>query len=369
MPFTLTETKAALIFTHAPFLGPKKIMALLSEFGSFLNMLEAFQRQITLPVPLRKETFEYLAAYEKMTGWQLDFKKAENEGVSLFPYTSTHYPLKLKAIEDPPALLYCKGTLPQVDVPWIAVVGTRGATVQAIEETKRFALAFQQAGCVVVSGLARGVDTAAHRASLKRTVAVVGSGFLHLYPEENKPLACEICKSGALLSEFAMEQQPTHYTFPKRNRIISALADAVLLAEAPEKSGAMITMKEGQKQGKPLFALPGRAGKDYSCGNNLLIKTKVATLVDHPEEILQQIGKKQTSFAPQHAQIPTKNIQKFSENEQKIIALLQRSEYSLEELVSALLLPVACLQKELMQLVLKKIILELPGKRYTLVHS
>lgn len=365
----MDEVTAALILSHAPYLGSVKVAELLTLFGKCEKAFHALINKKELPFKLRKETLHFLEHYESITTWQEDAALAVQHKTILIPITSPQYPKKLRAILDPPLILYVKGTLPQEEALSIAIVGTRNATFYGNEQAHRFGDAFGVAGCPVISGLARGIDTSAHKGALKKgiTVAVIGSGLAHIYPAENIALANAIEKQGAIISELPMNTSPTRFTFPRRNRIISGLSDAILLIEAPEKSGAMITMEIAKKQNKPLFALPGRAGSDTCCGNHMLIKTRAASLVDGPEEILKALNYQYTN--EKKRQEPTRPDRDCTPHEKKILGLLQESEMSLEELSNRISLPIGTLQSTLIKLTLRKFILELPGKRYTLHTS
>jgi DNA processing protein len=363
----MNEVKACLILSHAPYLSQTKIRQLTDHFGSAESAFHAIHSGDLLPFTLRAETSYYFLYFEKQKAWQEDLTEAEKKNAHLIPYTSKDYPQKLKILSDCPAVLYVKGKLPQENSPAIGIIGTRYATNQGKELAMQFAHHLARAKVVIVSGLARGIDTSAHKGSLQAgiTVAVIGSGLSCLYPKENSALADEIClQGGAIISEQPMKSPPTRFTFPKRNRIISALSDALLLAEAPMKSGAMITMDIALKQNKPLFALPGKALSPTSEGNHSLIKAQLAKLVDHPDELLKMLG---------FSHHPTQNLQKstipsqfFSSDEQKILQLLENQDLSLEEIREAISLPIAIVQARLSKLILQKIVLELPGKRYKL---
>ncbi len=372
----MNEIDATLVLAHTPFLGAASIKKAVDFLGSASAVLHAIKNQIVLPFTLRQESLDYLLNCENKTNWQEDKLLVEKEMVTIIPYTSCKFPEMLKQISDAPPLIYVKGTLPEKKTPWVAIVGTRAASFQAMEDAQRFATILAQKGVVVISGLARGIDTAAHKGSLVysptcgATIAVIGSGLCDIYPTENIQLANQIAasSSSAVISEFPMNLAPSRYTFPKRNRIISALSDAILLCEAPRKSGGMITMELGAKHKKKLFALPGRAGGENSCGNNWLIKSGLAQLVDHPEEILAALGFT-SDFTHLKSQISEKctfSESQFTKDEQKIVGLLMRSQLSLDELVGINSMPISTLQAILIKLILKKIVLELPGKRYKL---
>jgi DNA processing protein len=221
----------------------------------------------------------------------------------------------------------------------------------------------------IVSGLARGIDTAAHKAALRRgrTLAILGSGLSHIYPRENEGLAQAIAEKGALISIFPPTTPPDRHLFPKRNSVISAFSKATLIIEAPrEKSGAMITARYAIEQSRPLFALPGRVDNETFSGNHELIKKQQAQLVETPEEILSFFGE---LFSSQPARREAKaslekKIALLSSQEKQILAVLQREEASVETLSRVVAIPAELLHATLMDLILKKMIKELPGKIY-----
>ncbi|MEW5806890.1 MAG: DNA-processing protein DprA [Acidobacteriota bacterium] len=208
-------------------------------------------------------------------------KEVRKAGAFVLTIFSDQYPVLLKEIHDPPPVLYCKGRIDN-DLK-IAVVGTRRATPygKIVAENLGFELASH--GITVVSGLARGVDTEAHRGALNaggRTIAVLGCGFHHIYPKENRKLADSISENGAVITEFPMEIQPVPENFPRRNRIISGLSVATVIVEAEERSGALITANLALEQGREVFAVPGNITSRKSLGPNRLIKDGATPLID-----------------------------------------------------------------------------------------
>lgn len=284
-----------------------------------------------------------------------DIDLAKEHAITVLPISSPDYPKQLKQLADAPPFLYVKGNLPPPDAIKVAIVGTRNATSWGLECTRTFAKELANLGIWIISGLARGIDTAAHTSSLATTCAFIGSGLLHIYPQENRALADKIC----VMSEYPLTSPPTRYTFPKRNRLISAFSDAILLTEAPIKSGAMITMNQGHLQQKPLFTVPGRALNENYGGNHLLLKQGKAKLVETPAELAAHLG----LFGPKKVK---NNIVShlISPQEQKILDILYQSEVSLDELSMKCCLSIATLQVSLTKLILKKMAVELPGKRY-----
>lgn len=220
---------------------------------------------------------------------QDNYRKLEGENVTLISKEDERYPEKLKKIYHPPLGLYIKGKLPREDVITIAIVGARNCTAYGKEMAEFFGNVLSEAGIQVISGMARGIDSFAHKGAIqgkRGTYAVLGTGVDVCYPRENYNLYLEIEKEGGLISEFSMGTKGRPGNFPMRNRIISGLCDGILVVEARERSGSLITADIGLEQGKEIFALPGRKGDALSKGTNNLIK-QGAQLVTEPEEILE----------------------------------------------------------------------------------
>lgn len=342
----INELQATIIFNQLKGFSTKKFLELYQFYGSAAAAYQKTKMDAAL---------ERLAANEIET--------AQKEAITIIPITSADYPRALKVLPDAPLILYVKGQLPQESTPKIAIIGTRSATNWGKESTFHFANRLASCGLVVVSGLARGIDTAAHSGAINATVAIIGSGLLHLYPRENEKLAETITKNGALVSEALLHAPPTRYSFPQRNRLIAALSDALLLTEAPQKSGAMITMQLGEKLKKPLFCLPGRAMNETYAGNHHLIKEGKARLVESPEELASLLN-----VACKKSHCSSEKKEALVGDEAKLLALLKQSDLSLDELYSQTQLPLPQLQATLIKLVIKKVVVELPGKRYQLKH-
>jgi DNA processing protein len=205
----------------------------------------------------------------------------------------SRYPPLLRAIVDPPVVLWTRGDPAHLVRPSVAIVGSRAATPHGLEMARRLATDLAAAGLVVVSGLARGVDSAAHAATLSAggaTVAVLGSGVERIYPAEHTALARNIVSAGVVLSEFPPDCPPLPHHFPLRNRVISGLAHAVVVVEAPEKSGSLITAAAAAEQGRDVFVVPGPVVGGRNRGGHLLIRDG-ARLVETGDDILQEIGR------------------------------------------------------------------------------
>lgn len=325
---------------------PCKLRELLHHFQSPSLVLDHF--------PELKGSFD----------WEKEWEEVEKKNISLIPYTDPCYPKNLLQLSDFPILLYVQGELKPEDHPAIAIVGTRACSLYGRESAERFAENIASHGTTVISGLARGIDTAAHRGALKsgRTLAVIGSGLSNLYPKENKLLAEAISKNGAIISEYPMKTPPFKSHFPKRNRIVSGLSQAIVLIESPMEGGGMLTMELGARQCKALYVLPGRIDMPSFEGNHAWIKSGKAQLIDRPED-LHSLLKSKPSFHQKKRSIP------LSEEEKKFLSLLPSEEKSIDELVLLTQFPVMKLNVLLTSLVLKKAMKEFPGKIYKKVFN
>ena len=274
------------------------------------------------------------------------------------------YPAALKTIHDPPPVLYVLGEMRATDAVAMGIVGSRRCTHYGAEQAERFGQLLGRAGFTVVSGGARGIDTAAHRGALAaggRTVAVMGCGLGTFYPPENADLFRRIIdeNAGAIVSEIPMGRGVESRNFPKRNRIISGLSLGVLIVEAAKRSGSLITAREANEQGRTVFALPGRVDSPLSFGTNSLIRDGVS-LVQNLDDILDQLGevgvKMVIEEAPE-APIPAG----LDDAEQRLVAALGEGERSLDELVRATEIPSGAAASAMTMLVLKGLVVQRPG--------
>ncbi len=260
-----------------------------------------------------------------------------DRGIKITTIADQDFPSKLKMLDDCPAILYYMGDLSLTEESSIAIVGTRKPTSYGRMTTERFARALVQAGIVIVSGLAYGVDSIAHRTCLEaggKTIAVLGGGFDHIYPAQHLSLAKEIAQKGLLISEFRPKRQATTYTFPLRNRIIAGLSDGVLISEAGFKSGTIHTKEYALEYGKNLYAIPGNIDSENSQLTNDIIKSGQGQCVITPDDIICDY-KGQISF--NFDKKSEKNISKsafegLSVDEKTIVEVLQNGMTSLDEL-------------------------------------
>jgi DNA processing protein len=278
-----------------PGLGPITIHRLIEALGSAQSAVAASASDLQSidgigPSKARKI---HVALKETAPQIEPELQKAASLGLTLLCLDSPDYPPLLKLIPDPPPVLYVKGRLEPRDIHALAIVGSRKCSHYGREQADRFGALLAGAGVTVVSGGARGTDSAAHRGALShphgRTIAVLGSGLDVPYPPENKSLFDQIAERGAVISEYPLGTPPLAENFPRRNRIVSGLSRGVLVIEADVKSGALITARQAaDDHNRPVLALPGRVDNPLSAGPHLLIRDG-ATLVTNLEEILESL--------------------------------------------------------------------------------
>lgn len=271
------------------------------------------------------------------------------------------YPPLLKQLPDPPLVLFFTGLLPAEEEFALAVVGTRTPTAYGKSATRAFSKALAKAGCVIISGFARGIDYEAHAGALEadgRTVAVLGSGLDVLYPPEHKTLYRKIAETGCVLTEFTPGTQPDRFNFPARNRVISGLSRGVFVVEAPEKSGALITAHIALDQNREVFALPGPIHSKASRGANLLIQRGGAKLVMSPADILVEFGIQAPETRPAEEKV------KLSEDEAVILKQLGDRQVHIEDLAERLNRPTGWVLSQLTLMEMKGLIRKEPGMYY-----
>ena len=285
-------------------------------------------------------------------------------GATILCLEDDAYPAAMKTIHDPPPVLYVLGHLRPTDAVAMGIVGSRRCTHYGAEQAERFGQLLGRAGFTVVSGGARGIDTAAHRGAVAaggRTIAVMGCGLATFYPPENAKLFQRIVDedAGAIVSEIPVARGVESRNFPKRNRIISGLSLGVLIVEAAKRSGSLITAREADEQGRAVFALPGRVDSPLSYGTNALIRDGI-TLVQNLDDILDQLGdvgeKMAIEEAPEAA-IPAG----LADSEQQLLTALGDGERSLDELVRATDIPSGPAASAMTMLVLKGLVVQRPG--------
>jgi len=282
----------------------------------------------------------------------------------LHPQDADSYPRLLKEIFDPPTILYCRGTLQPRDELAIAIVGSRRCTLYGRQQAERLGRELARAGMTIVSGLARGIDAAAHCGALEaggRTLAVSATGLTNLYPPEHRELADQIAEQGAIVTEFRLNQQPMPGLFPQRNRIISGLSTGVIIVEAAQKSGALHTARHGMEQGREVFAVPGRIDSLASQGCHNLIRDGV-TLIRNTDDVLEALGPLvQPVKRGEQDEVYTPREVTRSDQERQILNLVTADPKHTDEILRAAGIETSRVLSTLTVLEMKRMISRLPG--------
>ncbi|HTQ76766.1 MAG TPA: DNA-processing protein DprA [Burkholderiales bacterium] len=344
-----------------PGLGAATLRALLKQFGLPENVIAARRGELARLVP--RETLAALDSapvgreVERALAW------AARAGHAVVTLADTAYPRLLLEIPDPPALLYCRGRTELMSRPALAVVGSRNATAQGVSNAEQFARAFSAAGLTIVSGLALGIDAAAHRGGLAgegSTVAVLGTGVDLAYPAANAPLAEEIAARGLLVSELPLGTKAFGHHFPRRNRLISGLAQGCLVIEAALASGSLITARTAAEQGREVFAVPGSIHSPLAKGCHALIKSG-AKLAESADDVLSELAAfRRTGFASTRA--PSAPAGPGSED--PLLACMGYDPVDVDSLCARAGLPAERVAAELLRLELAGSVAALPGGLY-----
>ncbi len=346
-----------------PLIGNVTYRRLIEHFGSPAKALSAPPEQLSAVKGLTAPAALSLGRHDHRKAAETEVAAFIKSGASLVTLLDDRYPSLLKEISDPPPYLYLKGTLP-VSKTTIAVVGSRSASDYGISITSRLSRELAEQGITIVSGLALGVDSAAHRAALSvsgTTIGVLGCGIDLVYPSVNRQLFMEMEQRGAIVSEFPIGSPPDAPNFPRRNRIISGLSRGVLVVEAAEKSGSLITAGFALEQGREVFAVPGNINFRSSRGANSLIK-QGAKLVESVADILGELP-------PESAELPQwakKQTFELSSDEERICLLLVDKPLHIDELTVRSGLTVSTVSAMLLRLELHGAVMQLPGKIFTL---
>lgn len=358
----MNDFEALVSLNIIPQIGSARLASLLQKFSAPANIFKASREDLISAVGenLAQSILAFKPALLKK-----DFALAKKLGIKIITCFDAGYPALLKEIPGRPIVLYISGSFVPVDNLAIGIVGSRRASFYGLNSTQSFASQLSLAGVTIVSGLARGVDTCAHKAALKaggRTLAVIGSGFCHIYPEENLALAKSIAANGAVISEFSMETLPLAQNFPRRNRIISGLSLGVLVTEAARNSGALITADFALEQGREVFALPGRIDALGSMGANALLK-QGAKMVTCCEDILEELNlppEATSKVMPDAQQLEINS----SVEENKLYACISNQPESIDDLIQKSALSSAQVLGLILKLQFKKQIQALPGKQF-----
>ncbi len=358
------ERGARWAFGLVPQCGGAVLQRLLEAFGSAVRAWEGSAEALRAVPGIGSGTVEAIRGFSWQARLCEEEERVSRAGLHVIVWGDAEYPELLRHIASPPPVLYLRGTLIPEDAAAVAIVGARHATAYGEEVAHALARELARRGLTIVSGLARGIDAAAHRGALEaggRTLSVLGSGLDRIYPPEHQGLADEVAGAGALLSEFPLGTAPLKPHFPQRNRIISGLSLGVIVAEASVDSGALITAHHALEQGRDVFAVPGRVHARYSEGCNRLIKAG-AKLVESWEDVLSELvphvkGRRRMP-APQ-ASGPALGAE-----EQRVFDLLAGGPLHIDELIVRGDLPSGRVAAVLVGLEMKGVVRQLRGKRF-----
>jgi DNA processing protein len=370
----MTSREAYISLNRIEGIGPVRVRALCEALGSPEAVLSAPAAALSAVRGVGPKVAENIVSQRGGLDAGREEAAADKLGARLVTPVDADYPEPLKNIYDPPLCLYVRGTLEKKDAQALAIVGTRRASHYGTAQADRLAYQVSKAGFVVVSGLARGIDTVAHQAALKaggRTLAVLGGAMDKLYPPENRDLAEEIVARGALLSEFPLGREPDRTTFPYRNRIVSGLSKGVLVVEAGVDSGAMNTAEQALEQGRSVLAVPGRVDMDGARGPHRLIQNG-ARLVEDLADILKEF---EFLFPPDEQarlvrrQDARQRLTLLPAEESVVRALWTEPELDVDVLIRKTGLSSAQMMTLAMQLEMKRVIRRLPGRRLALMDE
>jgi len=346
-------------------IGPIRLKALLGLFRSPERILKASSEELMKAKGISASVAAKIVAQRDEAPVDQEIGSIEKNNVTIITIDDAAYPYLLKNIYDPPFILYVKGALIPEDILSVAIVGTRNPTVYGKEQAEKFGYELSMAGITVVSGFARGIDTAAHKGAIKaggRTIAVLGSGFDHIYPPENERLFDEVCARGAVISEYPMCMGPLRQNFPLRNRIISGLSRGVCVVEAGTRSGALITAAFARDEGREVFSLPGRVDSANSRGTLSLIQ-EGAKLVQGVQDIIDELGGVSSSNGDSFLKMAAPPVA-LEGDEQKIFECLGESQVHIDDIDEQVRIGINKVAHSLVRLQLRGLVKELPGKKY-----
>ena len=363
-----SERLALIALNRVPGVGAVRAKALEAAFGSFEEAAKASEAAIVercadVGPAMARAMRQALVSQD----WaEQEVARAERASTRILVWSAPEYPRRLRESPAPPLCLYCIGDLALLGQTQIAVIGTRRASVYGLEQAQRFALRLAEAGVHVTSGLAEGIDSAAHEGALMakgaacgKTLAVIGAALDCIYPASRKPLARQIIQNrGLVVSEYAFGRHADAKTFPRRNRIVAALCHGALIAEAPLHSGTLITASFAKQYGRPRYALPGRLDWPSFAGNHAWIRAGDARLAVSPEDILEELGTLPLGDAPHEtARAPVG----LTEEERAIWNAAGAGGISIDALCARTGLPLPKVLELVMVLQMRRLLRPLPG--------
>ena len=349
--------------------GPVRARSLLEHFGDAPAILAASKHALTRVRNIGDDTAEKISSWEKSIDLAGELKRISDYGCHVLVSSDENYPAMLREIYDPPLVLYVQGRLTAQDKNAVAMVGSRMTTHYGLETARKLAYQLAYTGVTVVSGGARGIDTAAHQGALSgkgRTIAVLGTGINLIAPPENAELFERIAANGAVITQFPFNRPADKQSFPIRNRIVAGMSLGTVVVEANLSSGALITANFATEYGRQIFAVPGRIDSPRSKGCHDLIK-KGAKLCEGVEDILSEFeylfpASNKPASASETGVLPALEL---NQNEQKVLIVVKADdEMSIDEIIRASGLPSSAVNVALFSLEMKRLVKQLPGKMF-----
>lgn len=348
--------------------GPVRVRQLLEHFGEAPAILRASKPQLLHVRGIGEDVAENISRWEKSIDLAGELKRISDYGCHVLIQSDELYPAALREIYDPPIVLYVKGALSAKDKNGVALVGSRQTTHYGIEVARKLAYQLAYVGVTVVSGGARGIDTAAHQGALSakgRTLCVLGTGINICFPAENADLFERISASGAVMTQYPFNRSADRQSFAIRNRIVAGMTLGTVVVEANLTSGALITANFATEYGRQIFAVPGRIDSPRSKGCHELIK-KGAKLCEGAEDILSEFEylfpASNRPPAPNETGVP--HALELSENEQRAFDALTAEESTIDEVIRRSGLPSSAVSVALLSLEMKRVVRQLPGKLF-----
>ena len=376
----MTDRESCIVLNMISGIGYARYSALVGRFGSPAAALEADARELLELKGFGEQLAEAVGSWRKTIDLDGELALAERAGATIYTLFDDGYPAELRELADPPLAIYCRGTLPDFSRGAVAVVGSRRMSGYGRRMAEKVSAEAVLAGWVVVSGLAFGVDAAAHAAALDHggtTVGVLGGGLMRIHPQEHVPLAARMVEAGgAVMTEYPMCFPVSRQSFPRRNRIVAALAQATVVVEAGLDSGALITAKLALEQGKSVFAFPGRADEPQAAGCNRLIRDAEAKLLESFQDVVDDfaylpgLGPELGEAAADYLAAPPEKSgapELFNDLERAVYAVLaEKGPGKLDELVTATGAAAGELAGTLLALEMRDIAVKSPDGTYSL---
>lgn len=364
----MTEREALIVLNMLPKIGPVRARRLMERCGSAEAVFKAGVSALREVNGIGSETAGILRDWEQHADLSGELQRLTEGGYTILTDGDEAWPENLRQMHDAPLLLYVWGKVEARDKSAIGVVGSRKATAYGLTCAKKLSFQLAHAGVTVLSGLARGIDTAAHEGAVAakgRTIAVIGSGLGKLYPPENRALCERIAAGqGAVVSEFPILTEPDKQTFPQRNRIVSGWSHGILVVEAPAWSGALITANSAAEQGRTVYAVPGPIDRPSSMGCNKLIQNGARLVLD-ASDILDDMNALMPEPMFSLTEAPAAQTpENLTETEQLIWNALGSDEAHFDQVIARTSLPASTASSQLMRMELKRLVKQLPGRHY-----